>query len=591
MNQLITSRRLIFILIILAIVFLIPTIIAAQNPHPRIPHPLQGFEDCLKCHETGKAGAKQIPDNHVGIKGDVCTVCHQSDVQGEPFPGEQLKVPHATEGYENCLDCHSEGSSAPPASIPVTIPTPTGNPMIPHTLIDRESCLDCHREGKEMAPQIPEDHQDMTNDMCRGCHQPAAWFVQPTPTPVPLGPVPTPIAHLQSPGGGNSCLDCHTKQEDEKLLTVVDNWQRSIHAERDVTCVDCHGGDPSATTKEAAKAPGAGYVGVPDKATIPELCASCHADVTQMRQYDLPTDQYAKYRQSIHGIRLHEGDTNVATCADCHNGHLILKANDPASSVYPATVPATCAKCHADEELMAPYEIPTNQFDLYKQSVHGHAMLDEQNFRAPNCATCHGTHGAAPPGFEEVANVCGSCHSAAQDAYLTSAHASGSDNAPKCITCHGRYDVSKPSEDMYLGSEPRHCGSCHPADSESGKVASGLYNTLDAAATSFQDAEDSIDAVREVRMLTAPLEGKLHEANTALITARNIQHSLDLDAVTERTEKTQEVAAEIQTDAETDLSKNLFRRQAMIIAVVIIIITIVALYLLKKELDRRLDAS
>ena len=591
MKHLMTSRRLIFILTILIVILLIPTFIAAQNRHPPIPHPLQGFEDCLSCHETGTAGAKQIPDNHTGIKGDVCTVCHQSSVQGEPLPGQQLQVPHAVEGYENCLDCHRQGSTAPPAEIPVTSPTPPGNPMIPHPLLDRENCLACHREGKEMAPQFPDDHQDMTNDMCQGCHQPSAWFVQPTPTPLPLGPLPTPIAHLQAPGGGNSCLDCHSTQDDERLLKVVDDWQRSIHAERDVTCVDCHGGDPSADTQEAAKSPQAGYVGVPDKTKVPELCASCHADVTQMRQYDLPTDQFAKYRQSIHGIRLAEGDTNVATCADCHSGHMILKANDPASTVYPANVPATCANCHADEALMAPYEIPTNQFDLYKQSVHGHAMLDEQNFRAPNCATCHGTHGAAPPGFEEVANVCSSCHSATQDAYLTSPHAGGSDNAPKCVTCHGRYDVSKPSEEIFLGSEPRHCGSCHASDSDSGEVAFALYNTISAAAESYQEAEDSIKAVREVGMLTSPLEGKLHEANTALVTARNLQHSLDFDAVSERTGKAQEVAEEVQTNAATAIAESVFRRQAMIIAVAAMAIIIVALYLLKKELDRRLDAD
>jgi hypothetical protein len=310
-----------------------------------------------------------------------------------------------------------------------------------------------------------------------------------------------------------------------------------------------------------------------------------------MRQYDLPTDQFAKYKESIHGIRLAEGDLNVATCVDCHGDHQVLKANDPASTVYPAKVPELCAGCHADQDLMAPYEIPTNQFDLYRQSVHGHALLDNQDFRAPNCATCHGTHGAAPPGFTEGANVCGSCHSATQDHYLQSPHANVGEAGPKCVTCHGRYDVGKPSEAMYLGSEPRHCGSCHAADSEPGQVAQALYDNITAAAQAYDEAEVSIAAAQQVGMLVSPLEGRLREANTDLITARAAQHSLDLDTVSELVNNTQTIAEEVETNAEAAVAESVFRRQAMVIAVAVISLTIVALYLLKRELDQRLAAD
>jgi len=340
---------------------------------------------------------------------------------------------------------------------------------------------------------------------------------------------------------------------------------------------------------DGAMSPEAGYIGVPPKTDIPALCASCHADVTQMRQYDLPTDQFAKYKESIHGLRLAEGDLNVATCADCHGSHQVLKANDPSSTVYPSNVPELCASCHADKDLMAPYNIPTNQFALYQQSVHGHALLDNQDFRAPTCATCHGTHGAAPPGFSEVANVCGSCHSATQDHFLQSPHASAGEEGPKCVTCHGRYDVGKPSEAMYQGSEPRHCGSCHPADSEPGQVAQSLYDNITTAAQTYEDAEVAIRAAQKVGMLVGPLEGRLREANTALVTARAAQHSLNLDKVETLGNKVRNISTEVQTDSETAVAESVFRRQAMVIAVVIIVIIIVALYLLKRELDRHLE--
>ena len=105
MNQFITARRLIFALVVILIALLIPTFIAAQTTHPPIPHPVEGFEDCLSCHETGTSGAPQIPDNHTGVKGDVCTVCHKSAVQAEAAPGFTLQIPHAVTGYENCTDC------------------------------------------------------------------------------------------------------------------------------------------------------------------------------------------------------------------------------------------------------------------------------------------------------------------------------------------------------------------------------------------------------------------------------------------------------------------------------------------------------
>ncbi len=598
MNHL-TVRRLSFVLVALVAVLLIPAFILAQDI-PSIPHPLEGRDNCLACHETGIAGASQIPEDHAGRTNEMCQACHQPvptaeeptpEPSTEPVPAAEsptpevsptaagpLPVPHTLEGRENCLECHV---SAEATAVPEGVA-----PVIPHPLIGRENCLACHEEGIGGATQIPEDHAGRTNDICQACHQPAQIPAAPTPTP-PTEPIPTPIVYPRVEGV-NTCFDCHSTLGG-KHVEITDQWQRSIHGERDVTCADCHGGDPSASDINESMSPEAGYIGVPAKTEIPALCASCHADVSLMRQYDLPTDQYAKYQESIHGIRLAEGDKNVTTCFDCHGGHETLKANDPASTVYPANVPELCASCHSDEELMAPYNIPTNQFDLYQQSVHGHALLDNQDFRAPNCATCHGTHGAAPPGFEEVANVCGSCHTATQDHYLKSPHASGGEDAPKCVTCHGRYDVSKPSEALYLGAEPRHCGSCHIPDGPPGQVAQSLYESITSADQSIEEAEAAVETARRVGMLVGPMEARLREANTSLITARAAQHTLDVATVRDQAGDAREIADEVTGSADAAVAESIFRRQAMIVAIAIIALIIVALYLLKRELDRQLD--
>ncbi len=459
-------------------------------------------------------------------------------------------------------------------------------PPIPHSLEGREECLACHETGVAGAPQVPSSHTGRPNEVCQACHQPLV--AQPSPVPTSTPPlVPTPIQFPQAPGE-NFCLECHRGLGGmHEAITLA--WETSIHAQRGVGCADCHGGDPGAADIGESMSLEAGFIGTPAKDEIPALCASCHANVDAMRQYDLPTDQYAKYLESIHGLRLAGGDPNVATCYDCHDGHGTLETNDPSADVYPSNVPGLCASCHADQDLMRPYGVPTNQYELYMHSVHGVALLQEQDLRAPSCATCHGTHGAAPPGFAEVANVCGSCHGATQDYYLRSQHAGGSAGAPKCVTCHGRYDVLEPTRDMFLGTEVRNCGQCHDSGSEAGQVVQALYDRLTSAAASFESAEDAIGRAARIGMITAPQRARLQEARTHLITAEAAQHATQLALVEEQTDQAISISEEVQQTAEGAIRDSVVRRQAMVVAVAAIGLVVAALYVVKRQLDRQLE--
>ena len=488
---------------------------------PPIPHPLDGHDDCLSCHQTGANGAPQYPDNHAGRTNDMCLMCHKL---AEVSPTEAAPlIPHTLEGRENCVECHEP---APAAEVDVT---PT---------------------------------------------------LQPTAT---VQPVPTPLAYPEPVSSTNTCLDCHSTLGGSDAQ-IVSDWESSIHATRGVICADCHGGDPNATDAMTAMSPDAGFIGKPDRTEIPSLCASCHADVTLMRQYDLPTDQYAQYQESVHGQRLAEGDTKVATCYDCHDGHATRETNDPRASVYRLNVPELCAGCHADPDYMAGYDIPTDQFALYKESVHGIALLDNQDLRAPNCADCHGTHGAAPPGFEEVANVCGSCHDATQNYFVSGVHNSDDPNAPRCVTCHGRYDVSQPSEEMFLGDQPRHCGSCHAPDSPEGQTIAKLYQTLTDAAQQLQGAEDAVSHTSDLGMIVIEEENTLVQARTHLITARAAQHTVNIDKVLEESNASIALSEQAHQQADDAIKENRFRRQAMIVAVLVIGLVIASLILLRQRL-------
>jgi hypothetical protein len=549
-------RLFLVILIAAGFALLLPYLVAQANPPeqggpPQIPHAKEGRTDCLSCHEKGVNGAPKFPPDHAGRTNEMCVVCHQFK------PGAANATPAPTT---------AAGTTAGVA------------PAIPHTLEGRDQCLSCHQTGVGGAPKVPASHAGRTNDQCKTCHQPKV-----------VAPVivPTRVPHAPAAANQNTCVECHTSQGG-KSADIVKQHAASIHAARGVQCVDCHGGDPTKKTKEEAMSKTAGFVGSPKPQDIPGLCASCHARVDLMRQYDIPTDQYAQYQSSVHGTKLAQGDVNVATCFVCHDGHGTKEVKDPTSNVYPMNVPGLCGSCHANAQLMKPYNIPTNQYDLYKKSVHGIALLQKQDPRAPSCATCHGTHGAAPPGYTEVANVCGSCHSATQDYYLKSIHASNAPGTPKCVTCHGRYDVGPASEAMFSGDGTRDCGSCHTPTSPQATGVKQIADAITASAKAVDDASAAIKRAAGTGLIVAPEEAKLADAKTNLITARAAQHTLSMDTVKAKTDKAVQSAKEIQADAEKSIDDSVLRRQAMVIGIAVALLAIASLYVIRRELYRQL---
>ncbi len=514
---------------------------------PPVPHVVEGQQDCLACHGLG--AIVPYPSDHDGRENESCTLCHQPQ-EGLEFP----VIPHPLEGREDCLACHGIGLVAP----------------------------------------FPGDHEGRENEGCQVCHLAGSAVPEATPQPTATLPpsvnvLPTPI---QEPVlfEENKCIACHRDLGGEQAQ-ITDDWMESAHAERGVGCVSCHGGDPTLEDAAAAMSPEAGFLGPLPKERIPGLCGSCHSRLDLMRAYDLPTDQFDQYWQSKHGQGLLEGDTNVATCFDCHDGHRVLATSDPASRVYPLNEPAMCAGCHADEALMAAYEIPTNQSALYTKSIHGMTLLDQQDLRAPVCSTCHGTHGAAPPGFQEVANVCGRCHSITEDYYLEGAHRFGmtAELSPRCVTCHGRHDVPRATADLLLGTQAGHCGNCHPLGSETAGKADAIYQSLADARNLYEEAEDTISQASELRLIMAEQEEQLQQARTPLIEASALQHTVDVEQVQAKAESSMEYSRAALASAEAAIDELDTRRLGMIIALVVILITIVALVLIKLELDRDLE--
>ena len=244
-----------------------------------------------------------------------------------------------------------------------------------------------------------------------------------------------------------SCTACHSKEGGE--------FKGSIHTQV-FTCQQCHGGPhsyqlapadsaryltgDSATPALSQSRPyfdhGPDFRGRIRRQDVPHLCGDCHSDIERMNPYGLRTDQLAGYWVSGHGRRLvQEQDERVAVCIDCHGTHDILKHDNPLSRTHFQRIPGTCARCHADSGLMSRYNIPSDIPAQYSASLHGRNLLDKGDSGSPNCATCHGSHAAAPPGFSEVGHVCGKCHQQIEQYFSTSVHG----RVPlirRCVGCH-----------------------------------------------------------------------------------------------------------------------------------------------------------
>lgn len=110
---------------------------------PVIPHPLEGYEDCVSCH--GRNEAVPYPANHLGWPNTSCTQCHipadavavatvaalppevsaavadeddasegESQVMEEAAETQEAQVTNGEEVYTtHCAECHEPGGTAP----------------------------------------------------------------------------------------------------------------------------------------------------------------------------------------------------------------------------------------------------------------------------------------------------------------------------------------------------------------------------------------------------------------------------------------------------------------------------------------------
>ncbi|HTY10201.1 MAG TPA: ammonia-forming cytochrome c nitrite reductase subunit c552 [Bacteroidota bacterium] len=395
-----------------------------------------------------------------------------------------------------------------------------------------------------------------------------------------------------------TCAACHADPEAMRKFgsqlptNQWENLQASVHGklsttgkEHIVQCTTCH------------SAHGIVHVKDPSSPVSPlhvvETCTKCHANAALMRSYNpsMPVDQLDKYRTSVHGIRNAKGDPNTAECASCHGSHDIRSAKDVKSRVYATNIPATCAHCHSNAALMKAYRIPTDQFEKFSRSVHGVALLQKNDVGAPACNSCHGNHGAAPPGVESVSKVCGTCHALNADLFSSSPHKKAFDDRklPECETCHGNHEIVAASDSLLGVAAGATCGRCHTEkESTKGFLAARSMRTLTDSLVNFeQHARTLIDEAEQKGMEVSEAKFRLRDVHQARMQSRTMVHAFNEDKFHDAIQKGLVVAAAVSQQGQQAIDEYYFRRFGLGFATIIITILASSLYLYIKRLERK----
>ena len=127
----------------------------------------------------------------------------------------------------------------------------------------------------------------------------------------------------------SACIECHVSDiMTPALRSIPDAWQGSWHAQNEVSCHDCHGGDPKDPSMSMSHV--RGFVGKPKRTEVPGYCGKCHVGIMK------------NYLESGHGKAL-KTTGKGPNCVTCHGSHSIEKASIDIINEQ------LCTKCHSYE--------------------------------------------------------------------------------------------------------------------------------------------------------------------------------------------------------------------------------------------------
>jgi len=362
---------------------------------------------------------------------------------------------------------------------------------------------------------------------------------------------------------------------DARAQTTVDTataaFKDDVHAGAGLTCTACHRTGATGT-----------YAAVPRTAIAP-LCASCHSDAAFMRKFDpqVRVDQFLQYQTSTHGTRMAAGDDRVATCTDCHTAHGVRRVRDARSPVAPLNVVTTCGRCHGNASHMAPFGREGTPPDDWAASVHAAALVTRGDTSAPTCVSCHGSHGATPPGVESVANVCAQCHVREAELFRASPKRDifeGIGQA-ECLACHGNHRIESPM-DSWVGVQPGAvCEQCHDGSGDSGAAIRTIRQRLDELEAARSAADALLTRAEHAGMLVDEGRLALQRAREHQVQSRVLVHAFATAPFSKTATEGLAAARRAHAAGDAAMRELQFRRQGLGVATLLILAFLATLWL------------
>jgi predicted CXXCH cytochrome family protein len=270
--------------------------------------------------------------------------------------------------------------------------------MVPLTA--KDSCVECHSamEGDLAKPVtlFKADIHGRNGLGCAGCHGGDPSTDDPEHA---MSKAKAFMGKVRRTAVPKLCARCHSdanvmhKFQPQQRVDQFAQYQTSVHGKRlaagdtaVANCVDCHSVHDIREVRDA--------LSPVHPLRLPETCARCHASKQHMAKYKIETNQFAKYRTSVHWEALAKrGDLSAPSCASCHGNH-------GAAPPQVSSVAAICGTCHVLFE------------DLYRKSPHQPVFAA---IGAGSCTVCHSNHGIQQPSVKMLAGtgaVCSQCHDA-----------------------------------------------------------------------------------------------------------------------------------------------------------------------------------
>jgi predicted CXXCH cytochrome family protein len=301
-----------------------------------------------------------------------------------------------------------------------------------------------------------------------------------------------------------------------------------------------------------------------------------------MRKFDpqVRVDQYTQYLTSAHGRAMQKGETRVATCSDCHSSHAVVRVRDTRSPVAPLHAAGTCARCHGDAERMKAFGKDAKVFTDWSSSVHADALLKRGDTSAPTCNTCHGSHGATPPGITEVANVCAQCHVREAENFKGGPKKAIFDDMgqAECLVCHGNHAIRPPTHAMIGVTEGAVCADCHDASSNGAATIKKFRDGLEGLTSAMASAHTVVDRAEHAGMLVEDGRLALREATEQYVQARVAIHTFRDEPFVETAGKGRAAAERAEQAGVAALAELQNRRRGLAVATVLIVGFLITLW-------------